>query len=64
MYMHVAQGFEKYYSRNMVLMILKSIYGTKQADVQFWKELVEWMKNIHYEGNKADPYIYFKWKAT
>ena len=34
---HVPQGFKKYYTSDVVLILLKSIYGTKQAAMQFWK---------------------------
>jgi Reverse transcriptase (RNA-dependent DNA polymerase) len=36
MYMAVPKGFEKYYSSGMVLLLLKTLYGTKQAALQFW----------------------------
>ena len=34
---HFPQGFKKYYPSNVVLILLKSIYGIKQAAMQFWK---------------------------
>jgi hypothetical protein len=38
-YMEIPQGFEKYYPKNAVLLLLKTIYGLKQAALAFWREL-------------------------
>ena len=35
-YMHVPQGFEPYYGKNVVLLLLHTLYGTKQAAIMFW----------------------------
>ena len=31
----VPQGFDKYYDKNVVLLLLMAIYGTKQAAMSF-----------------------------
>ena len=62
--MHVPQGFEDYYPSNVVLMLLKAIYGKHKSSMHFCKELVACMKSMHCERNKADPCIYFKWIAN
>ena len=36
MYMKVPQGFDKWYGRGVVLLVLKAIYGTKQDASRFW----------------------------
>ena len=59
MYMHVPKGFEKYYPGEVYLMLLKAIYGTKQAAIAFWKELLKCMRSMQYERNGADPCLYF-----
>ena len=64
MYMYFPQGFEIYHPRNVVLMILKAVYVTKQTAMQFCKNLVACMKSVFCERNKADSCIYFKWTAT
>ena len=64
MYMHVPKRFKKYYSTEVVLMLLKAIYGTKQAAIAFWQELLKCMKSMGYEKNRADPCLYFSWKAA
>eukprot|EP00957_Ditylum_brightwellii_P173505 13210165-Ditylum_brightwellii.AAC.1 len=46
-YMKVPQSFERF--------ALKAIYGTKQAVMAFWKDLLECKKDIKYEINGADP---------
>ena len=39
MYMNVPQGFEKWYGRGVVLLLIKSIYSTEQAASRFWELL-------------------------
>ena len=63
MYMHVPQGFEKFYPKDVVLKLQKALYGTKQAAMAFWKELLKCMKDMQYNRNGADPCIYYKWTA-
>ena len=41
MYMYIPQGFEKYFPKGVVLRLLKVLYGTKQAAMAFWKELLK-----------------------
>ena len=47
----------------MVLQLLKAIYGTKQAAMRFWYELLTCMKDMNNKRNGADPCLYFKWTA-
>ena len=61
MYMHVPKGFEKYYPGEVYLMLLKAIYGSKQAAIAFWKDLLKYMRSMQYERNGADPCLYFQW---
>jgi Reverse transcriptase (RNA-dependent DNA polymerase) len=58
-YMEVPQGFEKYYPKNRVLLLLKTLYGTKQATKAFWLKLLEALHGMGYERIKADPCLYF-----
>ncbi len=37
-YMKIPQGFERFYSKNAVLLLLKTIYGLKQVALAFWGE--------------------------
>jgi Reverse transcriptase (RNA-dependent DNA polymerase) len=60
MYMAVPKGFEKYYGSGMVLLLLKTLYGTKQAALQFWHELLKAMLKMCYSQSKANPCLFFK----
>jgi Reverse transcriptase (RNA-dependent DNA polymerase) len=35
-YMEIPQGFEKFYPKNCMLLLKKTLYGTKQAVKAFW----------------------------
>eukprot|EP00957_Ditylum_brightwellii_P085135 6472982-Ditylum_brightwellii.AAC.1 len=59
--MKVSEGFEKYYADGVVLLLLKAIYGTKQAAMVFWRELLKCMEDMKYKCNCADLCVYFKW---
>ncbi len=64
-YMKVPQGFERFYSENAVLLLLKTIYGLKQAAMAFWKELLKAFYGMGYnKRSKADPCLYFGWTLT
>jgi hypothetical protein len=38
--MDVPEGFERFYPSNVVLLLLKTIYGLKQAAYEYWLELL------------------------
>ena len=59
--MHAPQEFERYYSKDEVLKLLKAIYWIKQATMAFWNELLKCMKDMEYKRNKTDPCMYFLW---
>ena len=61
MFLKVPKGFEKFYPSNVLLQLLKALYGTKQAAAAFWKELLKCMRDMMYKRNGADPCMYFKW---
>jgi Reverse transcriptase (RNA-dependent DNA polymerase) len=60
MYLEVAQGFEQYYPKDMVLLLQQTLYGTKQAALQFWRELVKVLTGLLFKQSKADPCLFFK----
>jgi hypothetical protein len=62
-YMEVSQGFERFYAKNTVLLLLKTIYGLKQAALAFWRELLKAFRHMEYGRSKADPCLYFRWTA-
>jgi hypothetical protein len=61
MFLEVPQGFEEYYPKDCVLLLLKTLYGTIQAAMAFWKKLFEAFKNMKHKRSKADPCLYFAW---
>jgi hypothetical protein len=60
-YMEVPQGFEKHYQEGTVLLLLKTIYGLKQAAYAFWKQLLMAFHSMNYKRSKIDPCLYFQW---
>ena len=60
-YMEVPQGFEEYYPDNVLLKLLRTLYGLKQAAMAFWRQLLKAFRNMNYERSKADPCLYFAW---
>ena len=44
-----------------MLLLLRTIYGLKQAAYAFWIQLVTAFKDMDYTRNKADPCLYFCW---
>ena len=61
LYMHVPKGFEKFYPAGIVLLLLKTIYGLKQAAFEYWKALLEALKAVGLARSKVDPCVYFRW---
>ena len=64
LYMYVPQGFEKFYPQNVVLLLLKTIYGLKQAAFEYWRALLKAIKTIGLKRSKADPCVYFQWTSN
>ena len=60
-YTPVPEGFEKYYPKGAYWLILKTIYGLKQAAKMFWKMLLKAMESMGFRKSWADPCLYFKW---
>ncbi len=61
LFMEIPEGFQMYYPMGMVLLLLKTIYGLKQAAVAFWKQLIMAFASMNYVRSKADPCLYFSW---
>jgi len=47
-YLKVPEGLEGYYPRNVVLMLLKTIYGLCEAAMAFWKEMLKAFKAMKF----------------
>jgi hypothetical protein len=63
-YLHVPEGFERFYPSNVVLRLLKTLYGLKQSAYEFWKMLVLAMKHMGCDRSQADPCLFFKWTVS
>jgi hypothetical protein len=59
-YMEGPQGFEQFFPKNAVLLLLKKIHGLKQAALAFWRELLKAFRSMKYGRSKADPWLYFR----
>ena len=59
--MEVPQVMERYHPVNVLLLLLRTVYGPRQASTQFWKELLRSFRFKKYTRNQADPYLYFRW---
>lgn len=62
LYMEVSQGFEGYYGTNVVLLLIRTLYGTIHAAKQFWKQLLQAFALFDFHKSKADLCFYFKWE--
>ena len=60
-YTPVPQGFEKHYPEGAYWLLLKTVYGLKQAAKMFWKMLLKAMRSMKFEKSWADPCLYYKW---
>jgi Reverse transcriptase (RNA-dependent DNA polymerase) len=61
LYMKIPQGFEKFYAEDDMWLLLKTLYGTKQAAKAFWLVLLRTIKAIGFKCSGADPLLYYKW---
>ena len=59
--MEVPQAMEKYYLVNVLLLLLRILYGLIQAAEQFCKELLKSFRFMKYTRNRAGPCLYFIW---
>jgi hypothetical protein len=57
--MKVSEGFEKYYGKDVILLLLKTIYGLKQAAYAIRCILLKIFADLKYTRSKADPCLYF-----
>ena len=60
-HIQIPEGWEKFYEEDEVLLLGKTLYGTKQAAMAFWKKLCIAMKKIEQQRSKADPCLYYRW---
>jgi hypothetical protein len=61
LYMEVPQWFEEWFAVYVVLLLLKTLYGLKQAAMVFWRELLKAFRSVGFDRSKVDPCLYFNW---
>ena len=61
LYCYVPQGWQRFYPPNVVLLLLKTIYGLKQAAGAFWRLLLKVTIQLRYSKSGADPCLYYRW---
>jgi hypothetical protein len=62
--MHVPQGMEQWYGKDVYLLLHKTLYGLKQAAYRFWMYLLKIVRGLKFNRSKADPCLYFRWADT
>jgi hypothetical protein len=62
-YMEIPEGFDRNYGNDAVLLLLRTIYGWKQAACAAWCILVQIFADIRYMRSKVDPCLYYAWTA-
>ncbi len=60
MHLKVPDGSQKFYKKEVVLKLERTICGLKQAAYAFWKELLMAFKDMGFEKSVADLCLYFK----
>ena len=62
-FIEVSMGFEEKYNHlgDVILKLLRTLYGTKQAAITYWKEQCKAMKDMKFRRNTTDPCFNFKW---
>jgi hypothetical protein len=62
--MEIPEVFRRYYPVGLVLLLLNTIYGLKQAAVAFWKQLIMAFASMEFIYSKANPCLYFSWNTS
>ena len=61
LHMEIPKGFQRFYPKGSVLLLLKTIYGTKQAALAFWEKFMSVIRKIKFYRSKADACMYYRW---
>jgi hypothetical protein len=56
----IPRGFEKHFPAVSVILLLKCLYGLKQATRAFWRQLLQEAKKMGLTRSSADPCLYYK----
>ena len=63
-YMEIPKGFEKFYPKNVLLLLKKTLNCLKNAAKAFWLVQLKIMASIGLLCSKADPCLYYTWHAV
>ena len=63
-YMEIPQGFDRFYSKEDILLLERTLYGLKQAANSFWMELVECLVDMGFRRSSGDPCLYHKTNSS
>jgi hypothetical protein len=58
-FMEVLEGFEEFYGAYVLLLLLQTIYGLKQAAMAFLRELVKALTDMKFKRSSAEPCLYY-----
>jgi hypothetical protein len=61
MYIEIPQGFEEYYEDDEVLLLLRTIYGCKQAAMAYYRKLIKNNDTVGLIKSRVDPCLFYKW---
>ena len=62
-YTNVPLGWEPFFPVDVLLLLLRTIYGLKQAANCFYILLVSTMRAMMFTKSHGDPALFFKWQA-
>ena len=60
-YIEVPQGFEPFLPEDVVLLLLSTLYGLKQAALAYNRETNKARKFLKMKRSLVDPCVFFKW---
>ena len=63
-YMEIPKGFGKFYPKNVLLLLKKTLCSVKNAAKAFWLVLLKIMTSIGLLCSKADPCLYDTWDTV
>ena len=63
-YTPIPLGWESFFPPNVLLLLLRTIYGLKQAANCFYVLLVKTMRSLSFSRSPADPALFYKWHET
>ena len=57
-------GWERFFPTDVLLLLLRTVYGLKQAANCFYILLTQTMNKLAFSKSHADPALFFKWHQT